>query len=75
MPSLRFRLIENLRNPKNLLFAPCGRAWYDYDSSKDIRIPYIYDAKTNTIMETNEMCDGDRYLEYYNEYLHGKDNG
>ena len=73
MERCSFLMHRKLWKPIDVLFAPCGRAWYD--SSKDIRIPFVYDAKTNTIMETNEMCDGDRCLEYSYEYLRGKDNG
>ena len=41
-------------------FVTCGREWYDL--SKNIWIPFVYDAKTNTITEMNVMTDD--YLQY-----------
>ena len=55
-----FLIHRKLWKPKELLFATCGREWYDL--SKNIWIPFVYDAKTNTITEMNVMTDD--YLQY-----------
>ncbi len=57
------------KTPSHTIGAP---EWDDF--SKDKWIPFLYDAKTNTLIEVNEMCDEDRRLEYYHKYLLRKDN-
>ncbi len=57
------------KTPSHTIVAP---EWDDF--SKDKWIPFLYDAKTNTLIEVNEMCDEDRCLEYSYEYIWRKDN-